>query len=349
MHIFLFMGYGSTSMDAEEKIKELPEKPSLIRQLAPVVLAAGILAYMFYKVDFAEVWWHLKRADGVTIIIAYLVYCLVYYVTDILSFWRAYNLFNTGIGFAETGRLRLAAYAVQAVNGAITEIMAVLYMFRVKKVPVLGSTSSAGFVYFNETVTMVLFLAYCAFYLPADRRIVGELPWVGLDFWAVFQWSVVVLLVLGVLWLVLWRTGIKDRFPRLRDNGALVAFRKGTVANYLEIFGYRFSNNIINILANVFILKAMGIDAPLALLFAAVPLMVNIAYWPISVGGFGGPQLVGHYLLRGYAGEAEILAYTLVWSSLFFLSRTLTGVWFISPVYRAAFPKKSRIAGKRQE
>jgi len=295
---------------------------------------------MFHKVDFVKVWGHLKDADAATVTGAYLAYCAVYYVTDVLSFFRAYNRFNVPISFRETFRLRFASYAVQAVNGALTEIMSVLYMFRVKRVPVWHSTSSAGFVYFNETAAMALLLFYCAFFLPEANRINLAVPALGVSFWRVFQGVIAGALLMAPLWIAFWRTGAKDLFPRLRDNAVLMTFKKARLRDYLEVFSYRFSNNLVSVGANIVILKAMGIDAPAALLFASVPLMVNVAYWPVSAGGFGGPQVVAHFLLKGYASEAEILAYSLVWSALFFASRTFTGIPFIRPVYRAAFSGK---------
>jgi len=82
-------------MEANNSAPEVPAKPSIIRQLIPLVFAAGILVFMFYKVDFAKVWQVLKKAHSSWIIVAFLVNCLIYYSTDILSFWRAYNWFNT--------------------------------------------------------------------------------------------------------------------------------------------------------------------------------------------------------------------------------------------------------------
>jgi len=318
---------------------DAPKKPSIIRQVLPWIFAVGIMAYMFYKVDFKKVGTALEGARVSWIIAAYLGYCLIYYLTDILSFFRAYNWFNVSISLAETARLRFASYAVQAINGALTEIMSVLYMFRVKKVPVLCATGSAGFVYFNEILTLMVFLAYCAFALPEANRIQRSIPALGLSFWQIFQILVLAVWVLLPLWLLFWRTGFRNRFPKIRDAGALIGFNKGTLANYAEIFGYRFFNNLVSIIANIIMLKALGINAPLPLLFAAVPIMVNVAYWPVSAGGFGGPQLVAHFLLKGYASEEAVLAYSLVWSALFFLTRTLSGIPFIRPVYKAAFPQ----------
>lgn len=312
------------------------QKPGLVRQVIPWLAAAGILVYMFWKVDFALVWEKVADAHLSWILAAYLTYCAVYYLTDILSFFRSYNWFNVKISLGETARLRFASYVVQAVNGALTEIMSVLYMFRAKGVPVLKSTSSAGFIYFNETVTLIAFLTYCAFFLPAENRIV--LAVAGVPFWTLFQGLMIAAWVLLPLWLAFWRTGFCNRFPRLANAGVLTAFKQATLANYGEVFFYRAFNNLVSLGANVIILKAMGIEAPAALLFAVVPLMVNIAYWPVSVGGFGGPQLVADFLLKGYATREEILAYSLVWSALFFLTRTLTGVIFLKPVYAAAFP-----------
>jgi len=319
---------------------EAPKKPSILRQVLPWIFAAAILAYMFYKVDFRKVGQALEGARVSWIVAAYLVYGLVYYFTDILSFWRAYNWFNVRIRLAETATLRFASYTVQAVNGALTEIMSVLYIHRVKKIPVLHPASSAGFVYFNEIVTMMVLLTYCAFALPAENRISLQIGFPGISFWQLFQILILAFWALLPLWLLFWRTPLRDRFPKIRDANALIAFKKGSLAQYLEIFFYRFFNNLISVGVNIVMLKALGINAPLALLFAAVPVMVNAAYWPVSAGGFGGPQLVAHFLLKGHASEEAVLAYTLVWSALFFLTRTLSGLPFLRPVYKAAFPPK---------
>ncbi len=326
-------------MEAETQKDRTLKKPSPARQVIPWLFAAAIVAYMFYKVDFAKVWDTLEAARASWIVAAYLTYCAIYYLTDILSFWRSYNWFNTDIGPAETARLRFASYAVQAVNGALTEIMTVLYMFRVKKVPVLHSTSSAGFIYFNETYTLFALFTFCALFLPEANRITVNVPWLDVPFWSLFQGIMIAAWLLLPLWLLFWRTGLSGKLPGLRDAGVLMAFRQATLINYIEVFLYRFANNLISVGMNIIILKALGIDAPAALLFAAVPIMVNVAYWPVSAGGFGGPQLVAHFLLKGYASEGEVLAYSLIWSALFFLTRTLTGIAFIKPIYQAAFPQ----------
>lgn len=327
-------------MEADTDNNKAPAKPSLLRQVVPWFIALGILGYMFYEVDFSRVWEALENARVSWIIAAYLTYCAVYFFTDILSFFRTYNWFNVEIGFNETARLRFASYTVQAITGALTEIMTVLYMFRVKKVPVLHSTSSAGFIYFNETLTMIAFLSYCAFFLPEANRIQVIIPGVDIAFWTLFQALIIVAWSILPAWFIFWRTGLRDRLPKVRDASMLMAFKEATLANYCEVFLYRFSNNFISILANIVMLRALGIEAPAALLFAVVPIMVNVAYWPVSAGGFGGTQLVAHFLLAGHASEEQVLAYSLVWSALFFLTRTLTGVGFIGPVYKAAFGKE---------
>ncbi len=324
----------------EETKEEAPSKPSLIRQVVPWFAAAGILAFMFYKVDFAGVWAALKATGSnmYVIIGAYLVYCLMYWITDVLGFWRAYNWFNASIGLAETARLRFASYTVQAVNGALTEIMCVLYMYRVKKVKALESTGTAGFVYFNENVVLVLLLTFCAFFLPEQRRVYDPVPGLGVPFWTVLQGLLVAVWVFIPIFLIFWRSGLKDKFPRVRDAGVLTAFNKATLLEYLEVFLYRFSNNLVSVGVNIVILRAMGIDAPIALMAAAVPIIVNLAYTPASAMGFGGPQLAAYYLLKGYAAEDQVVAYSLIWSALFFLTRFLAGIGFLKPVYSAAFP-----------
>jgi hypothetical protein len=319
-----------------------PSKPSRLRQIIPWLFALSILAVMFHQVDFFQVWEALRPARAWWIIAAYSCYSAVYYLTDVLSFFRTYQWLGFGIGFAETARLRFASYAVQAINGAITEIMTVLYLLRVKKAPALQSASAAGLIYFNETATMTALLAYCAFALPPENRINLSLPRWDVPVWTALQAGVLALLVLMALWVFAWVSGLINMVPRWRDHPALSAFKVADLRCYAEIFFYRFSNNLVSVGANIVMLKALGIEAPTALLFAVVPVMVNVAYWPVSAGGFGGPQLAAHYLLKGYAGEEQVLAYSLVWSGLFFLTRSLTGLAFIRPVYGAAFPSQSR-------
>jgi len=335
-------------MSSGEKTDAAPQKPSLLRQLVPWLIAGGILAYIFHEVDFQKLAEALKSARASWVISAFLAYCAVYYLTDILSFARTYRWFNTKISFSETARLRFASFMLQAVNGALTEIMMVLYMLRVKKVLVLHASSSALFIYFNETLTLISLLAYCAFFLPAENRILLTVPGLGVSFWSLFQALVVLAWVLGVLWLVFWRTKARELAPKLRDSGLLMAFKQASLLNYGEVFFYRLANNLFSVFMNIIILRGLGIKAPLTLLFAAVPVMVNVAYFPVSAGGFGGPQLAAHFLLKGYASEESILAYSLVWSSLFFLTRTFTGLPFMRPVYRAAFPAQNIIAPRRK-
>jgi len=143
-------------------------------------------------------------------------------------------------------------------------------------------------------------------------------------------------------WIIFWRTRVRNLVPKIRDNPLLATFKKATLENYLEVFGYRLAGNVAGLAAGVVMLKAVGINAPLALLFAGVPIMVDAAYWPVSAGGFGSPQIVALVLLRDYASKEAILAFSLAWSALFFIVRTLTGLPFIRPVYKSAFPPKSR-------
>jgi len=206
---------------------------------------------------------------------------------------------------------------------------------------VLQSTGSAGFIYFTEIYSLLVLLSYCAFTLPPANRISLVVPGINLPAWTLFQGALVLSAILLPLWLVFWRTDLIG-FSKIKQNPVLIGFAKGTLANYAEIFCYRFANNFFGVLANIIILKALGISAPFPLLFAAVPVMVNIAYWPVSAGGFGGPQLAAYFLLKGYASEDAVMAYSLVWSSLFFITRSLTGIPFLRPIYKAAFPPQNK-------
>jgi hypothetical protein len=317
-----------------------PSRPRWWRQALPWVIAGGTLIFMFVRVDFAEVADHLKQAQVGLIVLAFLGYCAVYYLTDVLSFFRTYQRLEIPIGLAETARLRFASYAVQGINGAITEIMTVLYLLRVKRTPVLKSTGAAGFIYFNELLTLLALLTYFIFFLPPENRIVREVPFIDRphQLWTLLQSGVVLVWMAFPFWLWFWSSSFPERWARVRDAEILAPFASARLRDYLEVFLYRFSNNLISIGANIIILRAMGIKAPASLLFAVVPIMVNAAYLPISAAGMGGPQLVADVLLRHQATEGQILAYSLVWSALFFLTRTLTGLAFLRPVYHAAFP-----------
>ena len=310
-------------------------KPALWRQLLPWLTAAGILGYVFWKVNFSEVSAALKSASLVAVIAGYAVYTLTYYITDALSFWRCYSRYNLPIRFSEVFKLRLASYLVQALNGAVTEVLTVLYLYRRHRVPALSSASSGLFVYFLETYNMVLAASICLIMVPQLRT----LPTLGPALVGICAAAWLFLL----LWLLYWHTGLRNRlWPSLQERTLLTAFAQAKLWHYPEIWLYRLLTVAASVWANIWIFRSMGVTAPTGLLVAVVPLIVNIVYWPVSAGGMGGPQLAADILLRGYATSAQAVAWSLILSASFLLTRTLTGVFFIRPVWRAAFQTKPK-------
>jgi len=314
------------------------EKPALWRQILPWMLAAGILGYVFYKVPFAQVAAELKGVSLTAVIVGYLVYTLTYYLTDALSFWRCYSRYNLAIGFAEVFKLRLASYLVQALNGAVTEALSILYLYRRHRVPALASSSSALFVYFFEIYNMILALSLCLLLVPEFRVI----PKLGPALAALCAAAWVFL----PLWLLYWHTGLRNRlWPSLQNRQLLVAFARAKLRHYPEIWLYRLLTVAASVWASIWIFRSMGVTAPTGLLVAAVPAIINITYWPISAGGMGGPQLAADILLRGHATSAQAVAWSLIWSAVFLITRALTGLFFIRPVWREAFRNSSSAAG----
>jgi hypothetical protein len=310
-------------------------KPPIWRQLLPWILAAGILGYVFYKVPFNEVKEALKGVSLAAVIAGYLVYTLAYYLTDALSFWRCYSRYNLPIRFIEVLKLRLASYLVQALNGAVTEVLTVLYLYRRHRVPVLESGSSALFIYFFEIYNMVLALSICLVLTPRFRH----LPVLGpvLVATCIFAWCFL------PLWLLYWHTGLRHRlWPSLQGKKVLTAFAHARLWHYPEIWIYRVIPVVASVWTTIAIFRSMGVTAPTGLLVAAVPLVINVTYWPVSAGGMGGPQLAADVLLRGNMTSAQAVAWSLIWSAVFLLTRALTGVFFIRPVWREAFRQGER-------
>ncbi len=306
------------------------EKPGLWRQVLPWVAALGILGYVFHKVPFAQVAQELKAVSLTAVIAGYLVYTLAYYITDALSFWRCYSRYNLAIGFGEVFKLRLASYLVQALNGAVTEVLTVLYLYRRHRVPVLESGGSAMFVYFFEIYNMVLALSICLLMVPPLRGF----SWLGPALIAVCAAAWVFL----PLWLLYWHTGLRRRlWPGLQKRQFLNAFAKAKLRHYPEIWLYRVLPVAASVWTTIAIFRSMGVLAPTGLLIAAVPAIINVTYWPVSAGGMGGPQLAADILLRGQMTSAQAVAWSLIWSAVFLITRTLTGVFFIRPVWREAF------------
>ncbi|OGP60610.1 MAG: hypothetical protein A2V67_14375 [Deltaproteobacteria bacterium RBG_13_61_14] len=312
-------------------------KPALWRQLLPWVLAGVILVYVFQKVPFAEVKAALKGVSLLAVIAGFAVYTLAYYLTDALSFWRCYSRYNLPIRFGEVMKLRLASYIVQALFAAFTEMLTVLYLFRRHRVPVLAATSSGIFVYFLETYNMVLALSICLVMVPPLRGF----SWLGPTLIAVCVAAWAFLL----LWLLYWHTGLRRRlWPTWQDRKIFTAFAQARLWHYPEIWLYRLLTVAASVWASIWIFRSMGVTAPTGLLVAAVPVIINSTYWPVSAGGVGGPQLFADILLRGYMTSAQAVAWSLIWSAVFLLTRTLTGVFFIRPVWRAAFQPESKNA-----
>jgi len=344
------------------------KRPGLASQIIPYLITFAIFFWIFRSVPFRDVWTNLLAADLSYFLPAMIVFLLVFFLADVFSFGQAYRWFNApDITLREMMECRGAPYVIQIGLAPLAETLFPLYLWRRKGVRISQALSSNIWTFLNDGAAIMTAISAAVIY----NFWTGLVPALGP------AWLVVVV----VFWtfylgnLYFWHSHFRERAVHWIAGGAgaaaeeppakakqflrqaaaelLQLLRTFSVARwhqYLRVYLVRLVMWGFSLLSNYAALRAVGVDPPLPLAGVAIPLIVLSIFQPISVGGYGGPQLIAVYFfsrLSQSGTEAAVLAYSLLWSTCFLVGRAVIGVIFIRGFWRATFPEGFRRAEKR--
>jgi hypothetical protein len=336
-----------------EKIK----KPGIINQLIPWMLTIAIFIWLYFTIDFRQMFYILGQAKLGCFIPFMVGFVILLGVIDSFTFGQAYSWFCTKLTTYEKFELRVAPYVMMVIFAPIAEVFFLIYLWRKKGVSPAHAVSSSIWTIVNDYAALATVITIAVIY-NLGKNLVPQINiyWLAamIIFWALYFSN-----------LFFWHSSLQPRIAawiershkvklgKQKSDGLLLKIVGGAIQllrtfsiarwyHYLCVYGLRLLVLIGILVSNYAALKALDIDVPLPLALIAIPVIYSGHFLPINVGGFGGPQALSilFFYEIGHCGSKEqIVAYSFLWSTGFFISRFMFGLIFIRGFWKTAFPE----------
>jgi len=226
------------------------------------------------------------------------------------------------IPYGEILLIRGASYLLTALNPGVGQGGMAYWISKRKSIP------------FKQVVSVMLMLpvvdmAFLAVILTVSLGIHylsgGILPPLQAG---LLGWAVVIMWILLVAHFAFWNTGFfAGRLGKFRESDFLMGYRTAAVKDYMVLLGIRFAMNISGVFAYFFGLILFNIKVPFWIFTVRFFPAIIIQALPITVGQFGTSQGAWILMYQDYADHSLLAAFSLVWITVYNISRLIIGAF----------------------
>ncbi len=301
---------------------------TLFKKLAPWLVAAAILYFLFSRVAIADAWAAARAANLALFLPMMMVGTLVWFLIDSAAFAFLFTRFNAKLEWSEARSLRGLTYLVTPINWNLGTAAVILHLRSSKKIGAVESTSTMFLYQLVDGVVLGAFGILGLLMLPLSPEI---------DSLRTTAFGLVGFQVLGLVLLV----GTWPRWRIVERMRTLKLFRSHRRAVWPDIGLLALMKGLyFAVFIGVYWLgcHAFEIDLPLSLAAAATPLILLAGALPLTPGGLGTQQATMLYFFAPYGEQASILAFGLSLPVVLMLLRALVGLPYLKdlPKLRAA-------------
>lgn len=302
-----------------------PGRPASSRIWLSWALALAILAGLLIRTPPSQLVEVTRGARLDRLLLLMVLACGAWLVLESTSLWTILRPLHRDttdavLSWRTVLAVRARSYLLTPIHWNLGRAGFVFELERARGVPML---ESSGVLLLQQSVDVWLF-AGCAGLglaaLPASTRnpvLAGSIA-------AIF---LALSLILGLLFLLL-RTSSPPRplIERIRQSGLAAAFRRTRPRALLRVVLLRSGHCLVFVAAYVWGTAAFGLDLPLAIVLAGVPLIQTVGALPITPAGLGTQQATMLLLFSPYGAESAILAFGLAFVLLQTLLRFAIGL-----------------------
>ncbi len=305
---------------------------SVLRKVAPWVIAATILYFLFRRVPLADAWAAAREADLALFLPLMAGAVLLWFLIDSAAFAFLFTRFNARLDWVEARSLRGMTYLVTPINWNLGTAAVILHLRSSKNIGAIESTSTMILYQMVDGVVLGSFALVGLMLVPGSAEI-PSLRTVVTGF-VVFQFVSLGLLVS--------RWPRFQIFDRIRGIGL---FRSHRAAVWRDIALLTAMKGLyFGVFIGVYWLggHAFGVHVPLGLAAAATPVILMAGTLPITPAGLGTQQAAMLYFFAPYGEEASILALGLTFPVALLVLRALVGLAYLKdlPKLRDAIAKR---------
>jgi len=327
---------------------EIPETSSAIERarwrkqlarVAPWILAAGLIGYVFTRVPIGEAWAIARTARLELFVPLVFGAVLACFLIESWMYAFIFTRFNAPVSIREARSLRGMSYLLTPIHWNVGKAAVILRLRQTKDIPLLESTSTVmlyqaldGVVLASLATLGLTLLAGQSAELSGIRASTAALALVILFNialirvnWPHFRW-------------LLWYRKISIHH----------AHRRVGMRDLLLILALKSVYHFIFVVVFFFGTQAFGIQLPFALVLASTPIIQAVGALPITPAGLGTQQAAMLYFFGerfgGGGSEASIIAFGFSFPVALVLGRCLLGLFYLrdlSPVRVATATKRT--------
>lgn len=291
-----------------------PRDQSTWRRLAPWAVGLAMLVGLVFVVDLDEVLDALGRADLARYAPLAVGFILVWFLVETHNLASLLKRFGHHRPFAEVAGVRAYTYLLMVLNYNLGVGGIALYLRSTVGIPLAEASSLMLFYMFGELASLAAMCVLGAVLLPGEAH-VTSIALVAGGF------------LVGSMALIACYRSFGERLPRrLGQLSLLSSFRLASPATFL---GVAIGRGVYFLAFVVFFrlaLPAFSVEVPLPALLALVPTIFFIGNLPISAAGLGTMQAAMLFFFRSYGAEADIAAFSIVYSGTLIVLRLPLGL-----------------------
>ncbi len=307
------------SIEEDEKTAAEPVWRRRVKSLAPWVIAAGLLGYLFSDIAVVDAW-QAAQSARLEIFLPIMLGCvLIWFLIDSAAYAYIFTRFNAPLSWREARSLRGMTYLLTPINFNLGTAAVILHLRTSKKIAALESTSTVVFYQSVDGMLLAGLVLVGVSLLPDSAEILAlRRGAFGIE---VFQTSSLALLMTSVPswgWLMRFRgLGLfrTHRLAVVRDVAVLMALKGLYFLVFIGLFWVG--------------CQSFGVSVPFTLAMAATPAILLAGALPITPAGLGTQQAAMVFFFSPYGDEAAILAFGLTFPIALLVGRCLLGLPYL--------------------
>jgi hypothetical protein len=250
-------------------------------RIAAWAVTGGALGWLFWKTPVGEMTAALKHAAPWTVP-AVLVTVILIYLADSFAMWKTFGWFLAKLPFRDVLIVRGATYLLAVINYSVGQGAIVYFVHRARGVPVMRGVATVFLIMGTNLLVLLTFVT--AGLLMGGTQIKGLVPvvtaaWVGLAIYA------------GVVLM-------RPRF--LASRPVFDVLLSAGLTGHLKAMAVRVPHIAALMAYQIVALRGLGVELPLGVALAALPVVMFIAVLPISVQGLGTTQVALQFFFAQY-------------------------------------------------
>ena len=295
------------------------KRKELLKKLGAWAAAALIIGYLFFRIDTETFFSAIKLADMTLYLPLFGVFIILWFLIESQNILVVCKHLGHRLRFQQIMDIRGVTYLLMIVNPFLG-LGGIAYYLKKETGIALSRTSSIMIFYsFTEMMSLFYFVTAGTFILSKDSYFFKHL----------FFWSFGSVLFYVVVIYLMRRFPTKGVFKKLAGSTLLGTFFDAKSISFFILPLWRGLYFLAFVVFFYFGLQTFSIHIPIVKLLVYVPLIFWIGCWPITPFGLGTIQASMVYFFREYATEANILAFSITYSTLLILFRVPIGLYYL--------------------